>query len=215
MAAVYCGSCGTSLAESAKFCRACGSAQAVGHAAPATPLPPPPSYAPSLAQPRTDAVTAASVLAIIGGAAMALLVLYAIIYQPLHNDEAVNYGIGLRLGDVVALVSGLVAVAIGAVLLTRPPRNPTATGVWLAVAGAPTLVMAILWAFPETFDLQFFPIPFYFAIVYFADIGQVDVGNYELQLPLVIACALVIAAGFLIASPSVPRATNPAPRPGP
>lgn len=212
MTPVYCGDCGTSLGETAKFCRACGSAQAA--AIPAQPLPPLRAPAVAFVSPVARSPSAmevvAAVLAMVGGVAMCFATLYAVIYLPLHNEYAINYDQSPRLGDVVALVSGLVAVAIGSLLLVRRPANPTATGIWLVVAGTPTLIMALLWAFPETFDLTVYPTPFYLAFVYLTDLGIVHLGNGYVPLPLVIGCAMVIAAGFAIANPTATRAVPPA-----
>lgn len=213
--AAFCSACGTSLSENARFCRACGSAQEpaaraqapVGGAQAPVAAAPLPVTAPVSS---LDLVTAA--LAIVGGAAMCFLVLYATVYLPLDNDSSVNYGQGLRLGDVVALLSGLAAMGIGTALLSRRPRNPTATGGWLVVAGTPTLVGALIWAFPEALDLSLYPVPLYFAYVYFTDLGIVEVNQGFVCLPLVIACASVVAAGFGIVSQPATQASPVVPR---
>jgi hypothetical protein len=149
-------------------------------------------------------------LAIVGGAAMCFIALYAVVYLPLHHGFPVNYDQSPRLGDVLALVSGLVAIAIGGLCLTRRPGSAAARGIWLVVAGTPTLIVALLWSFPETFDLSLFPVPFYFAYVYFTDIGIVHIGDGYVPLPLVIACGMVVAAGIAIASSSATRTVPPA-----
>ncbi|HEX5984455.1 MAG TPA: hypothetical protein VFY69_09640 [Solirubrobacterales bacterium] len=140
-------------------------------------------------------------LAIVGGVTMCFITLYAIFYYPLHLDYPVNFGEAVRFVDLLALGSGIGAIALGALTLKRP-GNEVARGIWLALAGAPTLVVALLWAFAEPLDLTLFPLPFYFGYVYFTDIGMVDMGSVHMAVPLVIACALVVAAGFLLTAPS-------------
>jgi hypothetical protein len=216
MAPVYCGACGTDLSEDARFCRACGRTQATApaHQAPAPPLPPPPvSFAP--APRRTLAATeiVAAVLAIVGGAAMCFMTLYGTVYLPLHGGYGINYDQSLRFGDALALGSGLVAIAIGWLLFSRRPGNATARGIWLVAAGTPTLIMSLLWSFPETSHLSYYPTPFYFAYVYFTELGFVHIGNGYVLVPLVAGCAMVIAAGFAVAGPFAIRAApNTAPR---
>jgi hypothetical protein len=224
MTPLYCGTCGTGLGESAKFCRACGSAQATAAPQPARPAagyqPQPPSpyqpapaaFAPSAARPLSALEVGAAVLAIVGGAAICFVALYAVIYLPLHHDFAINYGESVRIGDVLALASGLAAIVVGLLLLTRRGGSATASGIWLVAAGTPTLIVALLWSFPETFHLSIFPVPFYFAYVYFTDLGVVHIGDGYVPLPLVIGCALVIAAGFVVISPSLTRTAAPAGR---
>jgi hypothetical protein len=200
MTPAYCGTCGTGLSETARFCPACGSPQATVA-----------GYAPAPAARQLSAVEiGAAVVAIVAGMAMCFIVLYAIIYLPLHRyDDSVNYGESLRLGDIVALASGLVAIAIGILLLTRRGGSLIPLGIGLIVAGAPTLVMALLWAFPETFHLTIYPVPFYFAYVYFTDLGVTHIGDGYVALPLVIACASLIAAGSAILSLAASRPARP------
>lgn len=212
MATVFCGTCGTGLSDAAKFCRACGSAQASSGAAPPPAPPGRVAFAPVAERAPSGLEIAAAVLAIVGGAAICFMTLYAVFYLPLHNDYPVNYGESPRLGDVLAFASGLAAAGIGWFLLARRSLNLTAAGIWLVVAGTPTLIMTVLWAFPETFNLSFYPLPFYFAFVYFPDLAVIDVGEGNIPLPLAAGCAMVIAAGFMIASPSL---TRPRPTAGP
>ncbi|HEV7615449.1 MAG TPA: zinc ribbon domain-containing protein [Solirubrobacterales bacterium] len=221
MTPVYCGTCGTGLGEDAKFCRACGSAQASApaHQAPAPPLPPPPAaYAPAAPLPGaarralSALETVAALLALVGGAAMCFMTLYGTVYLPLHHDYGLNYDQSLRIGDALALASGVVAIAIGTLILSRRPGNATARGIWLVAAGTPTLIMSLLWSFPETFHLTLYPVPFYFAYVYFTDLGFAHIGDGYVLVPLVLGCAMVSAAGFLVATPSATRPTRPGPR---
>ncbi len=202
----FCGACGTRLNEGAKFCRSCG-----------TPLQPPawsPAAAPGAVSPRPAAAaagnTVAAWLAIVGGATMCFISLYAVFYLPLHNDYPVNYGVGLRLGDVVAVLSGLVAIAIGILTLKRP-ADYVGREIWLVLAGAPTLIVSLMWTFGDELNLSLFPAPFYFAYVYFTDIGVTQIGSIYVPLPLVLASAMVIAAGVLLASPTAGRPARPAP----
>ncbi len=218
MSTVYCGTCGASLSETAKFCRACGNAQATPYQAPQAPAPepaPPPLQANPVAVAARQSPSASDVLvgllAIVGGVAMCFITLFATIYQPLHHDFSVNYGESVRLGDVVAFASGLVAIAIGRFFVTARPGNRKSRGTWLVVAGTPTLIVALLWSFPEAFNLSLFPLPFYFAFVYFPDLGTVHIGSGYVPLPLVIACAMVVAAGCLIVSQSSGRTVPPPP----
>ncbi len=199
MTPVYCGACGASLSETAKFCRACGSVQAAtANLGPAR-------------KPLTALDTTAAVLAILGGLTICFVVLYAVFYLPLHDDFPVNYGESPRIGDLLALVSGLVAIAIGALLITGRPGSAGVRGALLLAAGVPTLIMALLWAFPLTFHLSLYPVPFYFAYLYFTDLGVVHIGSGYVPLPLVAACAMVIAAGLTVLSrPPAIRAASPA-----
>ncbi|MGC1853499.1 MAG: zinc ribbon domain-containing protein [Solirubrobacterales bacterium] len=217
MAPVYCGTCGTSLNETAKFCRACGTAQAITEALqpppaapqPAQPLPPPQpgpvAFTPLAVQPLSTTGIVAAVMAIVGGAALCFVVLYGTVYQPLDHELSFNYGEPVRFVDILALASGLAAIAIGTLVLRRRPGSATTRGIWLVAAGAPTLILALIWSFPEAFNLSIYPVPFYFGYVYFADIGIVEAGDMYLRVPLVIACGMVTAAGFLITIPFAPR----------
>jgi hypothetical protein len=231
-ATAYCTSCGLAISGSAKFCRACGAAQApsasgtpaaqdeaatlvapVTAPAPAPPRqtlpplspPPPPSPLPPLppltATPARSGASAATILAIAGGAGMILMVAYAIVYYPLHYDYPVNFGEPLQFGDLLAAISGAAAIAIGAAAMRRSPGNPVLNGVLLVAAGAPTLVLTVLWAFPDTFHLSTYPPPFYAGFVYFGEFGQAHIGSGYLQIPLAISAAAVALAGVLIGSP--------------
>jgi hypothetical protein len=139
---------------------------------------------------------------------MCFIALYATVYLPLHYGAGVDYGQSPRLGDIVALVSGAVAIAIGVLILTRRTRNLVSSGVWLVAAGVPTSLAVVVWAFPETFHVSVYPLPFYYAYVYFTDIGGVDTGQGYVGLPLLAACAIVTAAGLATLSPSS-RALRP------
>lgn len=226
MATVYCGACGAGLTETARFCRACGTAQLAEPPAaapprpaapqPAAPPPPPTAWPPAGARspaatgPLAGAELVAAALAIVGGAAMCFLVLFAVVYSPLHDDYSVNYGIGVRFGDVLAFCSGLVAIAIGGLILARRPGNPTGRGIWLVVAGTPTLIVTLMWVFGSTLDLTTYPLPFYFAFVYFTDLGVVHLGDHYLPLVVLAACAMPVAAGVAIASAKpVPSPARP------
>lgn len=142
---------------------------------------------------------AGAILAILGGAVMILMVLEATLYYPLQHDYRFNYGESLQFGDLLAFGSGLAAVLIGALVLRRPPAQPLASGICLVAAGVPTLLLAVVWAFPETFNLTSYPQPFYFGIVYFAELGKAHVGDGYPQIPLIASCLAVIVAGVLVA----------------
>jgi hypothetical protein len=223
MSTGYCETCGASLSGDAKFCRACGAARPVSPAqAPLTPpptsppTPPPPPLPAGMAPPAPAARRAVSAtarfgafLAIVGGLGMCFVTLYAIVYLPLHYHEPVNYGGSLQFGDLLALGSGLVAIAIGIHLLMGRPGSAAVRGVLLALAGMPTLVLAVLWAFPEASHFTIFPTPFYFGLVYFSDLGLAHTSSSVLSVPLVAACLIVIAAAITVALPAAQEAPTP------
>jgi hypothetical protein len=216
MSTGYCEACGASLSGDAKFCRSCGAARPVSTAQ-APPTPPPASTATATPPPvavgmvppvpsSRPAVSAAArfgaVLAIVGGLGMCFVTLYAIAYLPLHHHEPLNYGGSLQFGDLLALGSGLVAMAIGIHLITGRPGSAAVRGVLLALAGMPTLVLAVLWAFPSASHFTVFPTPFYFGLVYFTDLGLAHTSSSVLSIPLVGACLIVIAAAIVVALPA-------------
>lgn len=181
------------LNPGARFCRACGSPQAAGIVSP----PPPPPTVSGLNRSGAQTITVAGLLAIAGGATFCLLTLFATIYQPLHYEYSVNYGDSIQFGDILAFASGAVAVALGVLLLTRP-GNAVARGWGLLVAGLSTLVLAVVWALTDLFD--FLSQPFYFGYVYFAELGRVETGSHLVQVPLLIAGAMVFGAALLALS---------------
>jgi hypothetical protein len=135
---------------------------------------------------------------------MCFMVLYSIVYLPLHYGGPVNFGESPQLGDLLALCGGALAVVLGVLAWQRPPANPRGTGAWLILAGALVLALTVLWAFPETFGLgYYFSRPFYFGFVYFCPLGNAHIGSaYEsgfLQLPLLVSSAAVLVAGCLMA----------------
>lgn len=205
----YCGACGTKLNAGAKFCRSCGSATPLATGQSPYPMVGGRPMAGGMAHAGGSGNPLAAWLAIIGGATMCFITLYAIFYFPLHHDYPVNFGEEVRFFDLLALGSGIAAIAIGVLILQRP-GNDVGRGVWLAVAGAPTLIVALLWAFAEPLNLTLFPIPFYFAYVYFTDIGVVHIDSVHVAVPLVLACAMVVTAGFLLTAPSR-RPVSPVP----
>lgn len=223
MSTGYCETCGANLGEDAKFCRSCGAARPVSPAqAPPTPppaptatLPPPPAPVgmapPAPSSRRAVSATArfGAILAIVGGLGMCFVTLYAIVYLPLHYHEPLNYGGSLQFGDLLALGSGLVAVAIGIHLIIDRPGSATVRGVLLALAGTPTLVLAVLWAFPSASHFTVFPTPFYFGLVYFTDLGLAHTSSSVLSIPLVGACLIVIAAAIVVALPAAQARTAP------
>lgn len=143
---------------------------------------------------------------------MVLITLYATVYRPLHFHEPVNYGEPVQFGDLLAIGSGLIAIAVGAANFRGKMRSP-ARGVVLALCGAPTLLLALLWSFPETFHLDLFSRPFYFGVVYFSDLGNTQIGTGNVPLPLVVATLMVIVAAVMVSIPS--NSSGPAPPPLP
>jgi hypothetical protein len=139
---------------------------------------------------------------------MALVTLHAIVYLPLHYHDPLNFGEPLQFGDLLALGSGLVAIAVGIAILRGRPGSATVRGVVLALAGTPTLILALLWAFPEASHFTVYPQPFYLGFVYFADLGIVRIGDGAVPLPLVGACLIVIVAALAVALPTAQ--TSPA-----
>ena len=137
-------------------------------------------------------------LAIGGGIGMCVVVLWAIVYLPLHYHEPLNSGDSLQFGDLLALLSGIAAIGIGVLTLARRVRNPRGAGVVVVLAGVPTLVLAILWSFPETFHLSIYPVPFYIGYLYFANFGLAHIGSGYVPLPL-IGSTLAVIVGVLMA----------------
>jgi hypothetical protein len=129
---------------------------------------------------------------------MCLMVLYTIVYYPLRHDSSVNFGESLQFGDLLAFGSGALAVWLGLLALRRWPSNPRNNGIVLMLAGAPTLILLLLWAYPETFNLSFYPLPFYFGFVYYSDLGQAHIGSGYVQIPLLVCSVAVVLAGYLI-----------------
>jgi len=212
---VYCGACGAELSDTAKFCRVCGSPQeqfsesepeepvtavtkvkapiAPPPAAAVPPPPPPPQAAASPAAPPPRAqggggtVAALSLLAIAGGLGMAVVFVYTIVYYPLHNDLSVNFGESLKFGDLLVIVSAVAAITIGVLAVQRPPANARATGIALIAAGAPTLLLTLLWGLPETFHVD----------------------NGYLQVTLALSSTAVALAGVLVAASPVAAQQRP------
>ena len=83
------------------------------------------------------------------------------------------------------------------------------------LAGLPSVVLVLVWAFPETLHLDYyFGRPFYFGFVYFCELGKAHIGDgYEdgyVQMPLLVSSAAVFAGGYLTAFARGRRATRPA-----
>lgn len=233
----FCTQCGAPISSSARFCRACGAAReplepaatpdtaaTVVHPATAVkptppplpelpPLPSPPPLPPVVGYPqahgRRAGASGASILAIAGGVGMLLMVLCAIVYYPLHYHEPLNYGEPLQFGDILAFASAVAAIAVGIRAMRLPAGGSKLNGIILLAAGAPTLVLTVLWAFPETFHLAFYPQPFYFGIVYFTRFGQAHIGSGYLQVPLAVASMAVVLAGILMQLGSARPAQQP------
>ena len=147
---------------------------------------------------------AAAYLAIAGGIGMCFMVLYAIVYVPLHHHFPLAFGESLQFGDLLAFGGGALAVVIGVLALRRAPGNPGATGALLILAGLASVILVAVWAFPETLHLDyFFERPFYFGFVYFCELGKARIGDsYEngyIQVPLLVSSAAVFLAGCLMA----------------
>jgi hypothetical protein len=145
---------------------------------------------------------------------MCFMVLYAIVYLPLHYDSPVNFGEPLYFGDLLACCSGVVALTLGVLALRRAPSRPRRAGMVLILAGLPTLLLAVFWAFPETFNLDYYyPKPIYFGFVYFCQLGNAHIGDaYEngyIQVPLLVSSAAVFVGGCLTAFARGQRVTGP------
>jgi hypothetical protein len=145
---------------------------------------------------------------------MCFMVLYAIVYVPLHHHFPVAFGESLQLGDILALGSGVLAVVLGVLALRRAPANPGTTGAVLMLAGVASVILVLAWAFPETLHLDhYFGRPFYFGFVYFRELGNAHIGDgYEngyIQVPLLVSSAGVFVAGCLMAFGRGRRASAP------
>jgi len=238
-ATVYCGSCGEALPASARFCRSCGAPQEdfatqqtvetppapIASPPTPTPVPPPPQPpAPSPApwsQPAVPAVSSgagqafAAWLAIAGGIGMCFMVLYEIVYVPLHHDLPVFFDQALQFGDLLAFGCGALAIVLGALALRRTPANGQTSGAVLMAAGLLPVVLVGVWAFPEALGIEFiFSRPFYFGFVYFCELGQAHIGSGyvdgHVQVPLLVSSLAVSFAGCIMAFTRGPGATGPA-----
>ena len=231
---VYCGSCGEALSPTAQFCRSCGAPQkdftaqqpvVAQPSAPAPvppplnpPPPPPQPLAPNpgvWSQPSETGNRSAAYLAIAGGIGVCFMVLYTIVYLPLHHHFPLAFGEPLQFGDLLAFGSGAVAIVLGVLALRRAPASPARTGAALILAGALPLVLVLVWAFPETLHLDYyFDRPFYFGFVYFCELGKAHIGdgfeNGYIQVPLLVSSAAVFVAGCLMAFARRRRAVGPA-----
>jgi hypothetical protein len=179
------------------------------------PAPPPPVPAPSAsaaAWSQSNAVSSsgatgnrvAAYLAILGGLGLCFMVLYAIVYVPLHHHFPFAFGEPLALGDILAFGVGLLAICIGALALKRAPTSPGRSGALLIAAGLLPIVLVAVWALPETLHLDYdFGRPFYFGFVYFCELGKAHIGsgyvNGYVQVPLAVSSALVLLAGCTMA----------------
>jgi hypothetical protein len=135
---------------------------------------------------------------------MCFMVLYAIVYVPLHHHFPVAFGEPLEFGDILAFGVGLLAICIGALALRRAPASPGRSGALLMVAGLLPIVLVAVWALPETLHLNYdFGQPFYFGFVYFCELGKAHIGssyvNGYVQVPLAVSSALVLLAGCTMA----------------
>jgi hypothetical protein len=145
---------------------------------------------------------------------MCFMVLYAIVYLPLHYDAPINFGEPLYFGDLLAICSGGAAVVLGVLALRRASSRAGRAGAVLILAGLPTLLLVAFWAFPETFNLDYyFSKPIYFGFVYFSPLGKAHIGDaYEngyIQVPLLVSSAAVLVGGCLMALSRGRRATSP------
>jgi hypothetical protein len=199
---MYCTTCGTDLKQGARFCRACGSPQGVAAAVrpiPTVPLTPPLQ----VEQPVGGASAVAGGLAILGGVLLLFLTIYASVYEPIHYHFSVDPETALRAWDAYALAAAAIAIAIGVLLLTNSD-SPLVRGRWLLLAGLPLLVVSLLWTFPDALGTYSYADPYLYGHLYGADFGMVRIGSGYLQVSLICACLMLIAAG--IAIPSARRA---------
>ena len=182
-----------------------------------TALPQPPPVAPrvgTVPQSRSSALTTAAVLAIAGGIGVCFMVLYAIVYVPLHDHFPFAFGEPLEFGDILAFAVGLLAICIGTLALRRAPGSPGRSGALLMVAGVLPIVLVVVWAFPETLHLDYyFGRPFYSGFVYFCELGKAHIGsgyvNGYVQVPLLVSAAAVFFAGSVMAFSRPRRAIGP------
>jgi hypothetical protein len=229
---VYCGSCGEALSATAQFCRSCGAPQEdftaqQAVATPPAPAPPPPRPQPvapspgswpqsnATGNPSVTGNRSAAYLAIAGGIGICFMVLYALVYVPLHHHFPLAFGEPLQAGDLLAFGFGALAIVLGALALKRAPASPARTGAVLMLAGVLSVALVLVWAFPETLHLDYyFGRPFYFGFVYFCELGKAHIGSgYEngyIQVPLLVSSAAVLGAGCLMAFARRRRAVGPA-----
>jgi hypothetical protein len=228
MTTVYCGSCGASLSQTAKFCRACGNSQEV-QVAPVATAPPPPSptaslppigYAPppppgppppALTSTRTGEITSvAAVLALVGGIGICALALYSLAYLPFFKyDTSYVYDDLPRLCDLLTLATGLLAAGFGVQMLRRAVANPSRAGLVLLAFGVPALVLTLLSVFPDTFHIETYPIPFYLAYNYLPDVLGVEVDYRYIPVPLLASLGVAVLSGVtMLFAPGRPAAAS-------
>ncbi|HWA54669.1 MAG TPA: hypothetical protein VG816_10890 [Solirubrobacterales bacterium] len=143
-------------------------------------------------------------MAILGGVGMCFMVIYAIVYVPLHDHFPFAFGEPLEFGDILTFGAGVLAICLGALALRRAPAHPGRSGALLMLAGVLPTVLVVVWALPETLHLDyFFGRPFYFGFVYFCELGKAHIGsgytNGYVQVPLLVSSALVLLAGCTMA----------------
>jgi hypothetical protein len=220
---VFCGSCGGELTATARFCRSCGASQGPAALPPEKPRTPAPTprAAPtptasfqSTAAPvgtRSPARATGAFLAIADGIGVCFMVLYTLVYLPLHYHTSILFGEGPQVGDVLAFSCGVLAISLGVAALRRSASSYRGTGVAIAAVGLPVLVLCLVWTFAETLGLDYnFGRPFYFGYVYFARLGIIHFGgSYEssyVQVPLLASSVAVLLGGILIAGAREPHA---------
>lgn len=202
MGTVYCGACGAAINGSARFCRSCGRPQnAVSSGAIAAPAATPAGPPISTSLP-TGFI--AGLLALVGGTATCMLVVYGAIYEPLHYDVAVFDFSDPRFGDLLALAVGATALAIGVLALSGRPGNAATRGVVLGAAGSVLLLLALAWSFYASLDIDPWNTPLH-GYVFTNDFGVVYNGDRFFSLPLLAAAAAILTAGLLMAAPSASR----------
>ena len=132
------------------------------------------------------------------------MVLYAIVYVPLHDHFSFAFGEPLEFGDILTFASGVLGICLGTLALRRAPANPGRSGALLMLAGVLPIVLVVVWALPETLHLDYyFGRPFYFGFVYYCELGKAHIGsgyvNGYVQVPLLVSSVLVLLAGCTMA----------------
>lgn len=231
MATVYCGSCGAALSDTAKFCRSCGGSQDTTATAPQplppapspSPAPPLPPVSPGFAAPPpppgppppgpgparvSDAASVGAVLALVGGTGICLLALYSLLFLPLKHGFSYTYDQPPRLCDVLTLLSGLLAVGLGARSLRRAAAGSPGVGVLLLALSLPALALTVVTLYPDNFQIDFFQRPFYVDFNYFAFVLNAQVDGHYLPVPLLASLVAIVLGGLtMAAAPRRPAAT--------
>ncbi len=163
------------------------------YAPPPPPGPPPPAHLAT----RTGGTTSlAAALSLIGGVGICALALYTLAYLPLRHDLSYVYNDPPRLCDLLTLATGLLATVLGVQLLRRAIANPVRAGLTLLAVGVPALALTALAIFPDTFQIDIYPRPFYLGFNYLPDVLSVEVDYRYIPTPLVGSLIVVVLGGI-------------------